>query len=94
MIARMPRERLQQALDALHEQLESTEELGTQDREALIEAMEDIRKALSAGTPEAASSEGILSRRVYALIEDLESAHPKFADILRNVSESLANLGI
>ena len=90
----MPRKRLQDALDALHEQLESTEELGAQDREALLEAMEDIGKALSVGTPEPASSEGALSRRVYALIEDLESSHPKFADMLRNVSESLANLGI
>ncbi len=90
----MPRKRLQEALEALHEQLESTEELGAQDREALVEAMEDIRKALSAGTPESKSTEGALGRRVYALIEDLEGSHPKFAELLRNVSESLANLGI
>ena len=89
----MPRKQLQEALDALHQQLESTEELGAEDREALLEAMEDIRDALSPGDPEPAT-EGALSGRIYALIEDLESSHPKFADILRNVSESLANLGI
>ena len=90
----MPRKHLQEALDALHEQLESTQELGAEDREALVEAMEDIRNALSPGDREPPRTEGALSRRVYALIEDLESSHPKFADILRNVSESLANLGI
>ncbi|MDH3202025.1 MAG: DUF4404 family protein [Myxococcales bacterium] len=88
----MPRKRLQEALDTLHQQLESTEELGEQDREALLEAMEDIRKALSISEPP--STEGALGRRIYALIEDLEGSHPKFAEILRNVSESLANLGI
>lgn len=89
----MPRKRLHEALDALHEQLESTEELGAEDREALVGAMTDIRTALAPGDPDAAA-DGALSGRVYALIEDLESSHPKFADILRNVSESLANLGI
>jgi len=89
----MPRKQLHEALDALHQELESTKELGAEDREALVEAMRDIRSALSPGDPEP-PTEGALSGRVYALIEDLESSHPKFADILRNVSESLANLGI
>jgi len=89
----MPRKQLHEALDALHQELESTKELGAEDREALVEAMRDIRSALSPGDPET-PTEGALSGRVYALIEDLESSHPKFADILRNVSESLANLGI
>ncbi len=90
----MPRKRLQEALDALHQQLESTEELGAEDREALVEAIKDIQKALSVSGTAPPSSEGALSRRVYSLIEDLESSHPKVADLLRNVSESLANLGI
>ncbi len=90
----MPRKQLHEALEALHEQLESTKELGAKEREALVEAMEDIRHALSSGDPEPPSTKGALSGRIYALIEDLESSHPKFADILRNVSESLANLGI
>ncbi|MGB5811152.1 MAG: DUF4404 family protein [Polyangiales bacterium] len=90
----MPRQRLQDALSILHEQLEASEELGEEDRAALVEAMKDIRHALS--SPEAADEdpEGALSARVYGLIEELETTHPKFAEILRNVSESLANLGI
>jgi hypothetical protein len=90
----MPRKRLQEALDALHEQLDSTEELGAEDREALIEAMQDIRSALSPSDAKPPTPDGVLGERVYALIEDLESSHPKFAEVLRNLSESLANLGI
>ncbi|MBW2380077.1 MAG: DUF4404 family protein, partial [Deltaproteobacteria bacterium] len=33
-------------------------------------------------------------RRISALIENFETSHPKFAEILSSVSESLANLGI
>ena len=89
----MPRKQLQEALDALHEQLGSTEDLGAEDREALVGAMNDIRNALSPDDS-APLADGVVSGRIYALIEDLETSHPKFADILRNVSESLANLGI
>ena len=90
----MPRKQLQEALSSLHEQLESTEALEPEEREALLAAMEDIRAALAVGAPATATPEGSLSGRVYAMIEDLETAHPKLADLLRNLSESLANLGI
>jgi hypothetical protein len=39
-------------------------------------------------------AEGPLSGRLSGLIADLETSHPKFAEILRSLSESLANLGI
>lgn len=90
----MPQKRLQEALDALHEQLDSTEELGPEDRKALIEAAQEIEDALSLPDADAQAPEPALNERLYALIEDLETSHPKFAEILRNLSESLANLGI
>ena len=90
----MPRKQLQEALSSLHQQLDSTETLEPEDREALLAAMDDIRAALAAEAPVDATPEGSLSGRVYGMIEDLETAHPKLADLLRNVSESLANLGI
>jgi hypothetical protein len=90
----MPRQRLQQVLEALHEELESTEELEREDRDALLGAMQEIREALHAGGRMSRPREGILSDRVVALVEDLESSHPKLAGLLRNLSESLANLGI
>lgn len=89
----MPGKQLQQTLDALHQQLESTDELGGEDRAALAAAIEDIRSALSSSDTEP-PAEGALGRHILALIEDLETSHPKLADMLRNLSESLANLGI
>lgn len=91
----MPRQQLQEALSALHQELESAEQLGSDDRDALLQAMQEIHEALDqtdSGTEE--SSVGPLSARVSELIEEFETSHPKFAKILSSVSESLANLGI
>lgn len=90
----MARQRLQQVLEALHEQLDSTEELEAEDRDALLQAMQEIRETLEVEDPVARPEEGALSGRVVALVEDLESSHPTLAGLLRNLSESLANLGI
>jgi hypothetical protein len=91
----MPRRQLKEALSALHEELESTEQIGPEDRDALVQAMQEIHQALdqpdSAREPDTG---GPLSARVSELIEEFETSHPKFAKILSNVSESLANLGI
>ena len=91
----MPRQQLSEALEALHRELESTEELGPEDRDALVRAMREIHEALDRSDAEdEPPTGGPLSRRISALIEDLETSHPRFAEILSNVSESLANLGI
>jgi len=91
----MPRQQLNQALGALHEALESDEQIGPTDREALLEAVEEIRAALErADTGDARSQEAPLSGRVSTMIGDFEASHPRFAEILRSLSESLANLGI
>ena len=91
----MPRQELKEALGALHQELESGEQIGPEDRDALVRAMQEIHEALdqadSGGAPVAG---GPLSRRVSELIEEFETSHPKFAKILSSVSESLANLGI
>ena len=91
----MPRRELNEALGALRQELDSGEQIGPDDREALVRAMQEIHEALGeteTGAEPAAG--GPLSRRISALIEDFETSHPKFAEILSSVSESLANLGI
>ncbi len=91
----MPRQQLNRALVALHRELESGAEIEAQDREALLQAVREIEDALGQDDPGNEPGEGgPLSKRVTALIEDFETSYPKFADILRSVSESLANLGI
>jgi len=91
----MPRRQLKQAISALHRELESETELEPDDRVALEQAIREIHEALDrADTKRERERSGPLSRRVSALIEDFETSHPRFAEILKSVSESLANLGI
>ena len=91
----MPRQQLKEALDALHQELESGQEIEADDREALLQAAREIQDALARGETASQPPEGgPLSRRVSALIEDFETSHPRFAEILGSVSEALANLGI
>jgi hypothetical protein len=91
----MPRQELNEALDALRQELESGEQIGPDDREALVRAMQEIHEALGeAETEDEPAAGGPLSKRISALIEGFETSHPKFAEILSSVSESLANLGI
>jgi hypothetical protein len=89
----MPRQQLRDALQALHTELESGAEIAADDREALLQAVDEIRQALSRGEVEP-PEEGSLSQRMSALVEDLETSHPRFAETLRNLSEALSNLGI
>lgn len=91
----MPRQQLKQALSALHRELESVGEIEAADRKALLQAAQEIEDALDRTDPgEKPREGGPLSRRITSLIEDFETSHPKFAEILSSVSESLANLGI
>ncbi|MBT8469414.1 MAG: DUF4404 family protein [Myxococcales bacterium] len=91
----MPRQQLNLALAALHRELESGAEIEAEDRKALLQAVREIEDALSQDAPvDQPAAGGPLSRRITALIEDFETSHPKFAEILSSVSESLANLGI
>jgi hypothetical protein len=90
----VPRQQLKEALEALHEELESGEGLGDDDRDALLEAAREIEAALGAATAAQPPESGPLSSRISTLIEDFEASHPRFAEILANVSEALANLGI
>ena len=91
----MPRQQLQEALSALHQELESAQQIWPDDRYALVQAMQEIHEALDqADSGNQESSVGPLSARVSELIEEFETSHPQFAKILSSVSESLANLGI
>ena len=91
----MARRQLNEALETLHSELEASEQLEDADREALLETMREIQGALHRDDAEREpTSGGSLSKRISALIEDFETSHPRFAEILSSVSESLANLGI
>ena len=91
----MPRRQLKQALGALHRELESGATIGPEERAALQQAIREIHEALErADTARKPELGGPVSKRVAELIESFETSHPRFAEILRSMSESLANLGI
>lgn len=88
----MPRQQLKEALDALHEELESGGEIGAEDRAALLQAAREIEAALSEDAEEERSQP--LNERIAESVRDFEKSHPRFAEILENISEALANMGI
>ena len=92
----MPQTQLHDALAALHEELSSAQELSEEERAALVTAIEEIEDVLARGADRdrPPSAEESLSGRVTTLIDEFEVSHPRFAEILRNLSESLANIGI
>ena len=88
----MATEKLKDALDALHQELESGGEISAEDRAALLQAARDIEAALSEGADEERSQP--LNERIAESVRDFEKSHPRFAEILENLSEALANMGI
>ena len=88
----MARQQLKEALDALHQELESGGEISADDRAALLQTARDIEAALSEDAEEGGSQP--LNERIAEAGRDFEKSHPRFAEILENLSEALANMGI
>ena len=90
----MPQRELHQALAELHRELETAETISEEDREALLQAMREIRDTLESTVDTPESAEGPLSGRLSSMIARFESTHPEFAEMLQRLSEGLANIGI
>lgn len=85
-------ERLQQHLQQLREQLAEDSPLDADDRAALLELMQQIDLKLArelASAPDATLVDG-----VNLAVERFESQHPTLTGTLRNILQSLANMGI
>ncbi|HSC82965.1 MAG TPA: DUF4404 family protein [Pseudomonas sp.] len=85
-------ERLQQHLQQLREQLAEDTPLDSQDRAALLELMQQIDLKLAselARAPDATLVDG-----VNLAVERFETQHPTLTSTLRNILQSLANMGI
>lgn len=84
--------RLQHHFQQLREELATDEPLDADDRAALLELMQDIDLKLArelASAPEASLVDG-----VNLVMERFESQHPTLSGTLRNILQSLANMGI
>ncbi|MBD9481569.1 DUF4404 family protein [Pseudomonas sp. PDM14] len=85
-------EHLQQHLLQLREQLAEDTPLDAEDRAALLELMQEIDLKLAkelASAPDATLVDG-----VNLAVERFESQHPTLAGTLRNILQSLSNMGI
>ena len=87
----MPARELQQQLNALREQLEQNPPLTEAEREDLHALMQQIELELELETKTQDSS---LADGVNLAVERFELEHPAIAGTLRNIVQTLGNMGI
>ncbi|NBF06417.1 DUF4404 family protein [Pseudomonas sp. Fl5BN2] len=87
----MPARELQEQLDTLREQLEQNPPLSEAERTNLQELMQQIELQLKLETSTHDSS---LADGVNLAVERFELEHPAIAGTLRNIVQTLGNIGI
>jgi len=87
----MPARELQEQLDTLREQLEQNPPLTEEDRVHLHELMAQIKAEIAV---ENATPDNNLADGVNLAIERFEVEHPTIAGTLRNIVQTLGNIGI
>ncbi|ARU88984.1 DUF4404 family protein [Pseudomonas sp. M30-35] len=88
----MPASRLQQQLDELREQLSQDSPLSEEERAELYVLSQEIELQLAREA--AAAPDATLVDGVNLAVERFEVSHPTLAGTLRNIVQSLANMGI
>jgi hypothetical protein len=85
-------QKLQQQLQQLHNELAKNPPLNDEERASLITLLHDIEANLNA-TADSTESESLVDG-VNLAIERFEISHPTVTATLRNILQSLANMGI
>lgn len=88
----MPASDLQQQLEALREHLAQDTPLSEEERAALFVLTQEIEVQLAREA--AAAPDATLVDGVTLAVERFEANHPTLAGTLRNIMQSLANMGI
>ncbi len=88
----MPASRLQQQLQDLREQLAEQPPLSEEERADLYVLTQEIEVQLARQA--AAAPDATLIDGVNLAVERFETSHPTLAGTLRNIVQSLANMGI
>ncbi len=88
----MPKERLNELLAQLHQELETTDELEADTREQLYAVSDDIRAVLDENRERANLDES--SEQLGALLVTLETRYPRLSAIVEQVVDTLARIGI
>ena len=87
----MPARELQQQLDTLREQLEQNPPLTQEEREHLVQLSTQIQAQIDI---EKATNDTSLADSVNLAVERFEVEHPTLAVTLRNIVQTLGNIGI
>ena len=87
----MPARELQQQLDALREQIDQNPPLSQEERVHLNDLAQKIEAQLNL---ESASKDTNLADSVNLTVERFELDHPTLAPTLRNIVQTLGNMGI
>jgi len=87
----MPARELQEQLNTLREQLEQNPPLSEEERVHLNELMAQIQAEIAVET---ATPDNNLADGVNLAIERFEVEHPTIAGTLRNIVQTLGNIGI
>ena len=87
----MPARELQQQLDALREQIDQNPPLSQEERVHLNDLAQQIEAQLNL---ESASNDTNLTDSVTLAVERFELDHPTLATTLRNIVQTLGNMGI
>lgn len=88
----MPASRLQQQLQELREQLAQQPSMTEEERADLFVLTQEIELQLASQA--AAAPDATLIDGVNLAVERFEVSHPTLAGTLRNIMQSLANMGI
>lgn len=88
----MPASRLQQQLQELRDQLAEKPPMTEEERAELFVLTQEIELQLASQA--AAVSDATLIDGVNLAVERFEASHPTLAGTLRNIVQSLANMGI
>lgn len=88
----MPARDLQQQLETLRDQLAQDPPLSEEDRASLYVLTQEIEAQLARQA--AAAPDATLVDGVHLAVERFEASHPTLAGTLRNIMQSLANMGI
>ncbi|AHF68315.1 DUF4404 family protein [Pseudomonas cichorii] len=87
----MPARELQEQLNTLREQLEHNPPLSEAERDNLRELMEQIETKIQL---ESMTQDASLADGVNLAVERFELEHPAIAGTLRNIVQTLGNIGI
>lgn len=87
----MPARELQEQLDELREQLDKNQTLSIEEREDMRALMEQIKARMEL---ENATADNSVADNVNLAVERFEVDHPGVAGALRNIVQTLGNIGI